>query len=84
MTERVQKMWVSKYALTKGLYEEEVTIRDDSQYVIAKGDCWNSLKLGHDVFPTREEAVQRAGKMRDAKLASLAKQISKLEKRAFY
>lgn len=74
------KVWVSKYALTKGVYEAEVrdcgtgTVNDTSKW---GGFCYYGE--GQEWHRTREEALTRAEKMRVAKITALHKQISKLE-----
>ena len=80
------KVWITKYALTAGIYEIE-----------AEGDRHNveivkqiepkvvpyAYFLGAEWWPTREDAVARAESMRRAKLASLRKSIAKLEGMVF-
>lgn len=78
------KAYITKYALTKGITEMEGKISDHVPAMfcpISKGyiqpvhkPYWHSNK---------EEAIQQANKMRDAKTSSLKKQIEKLEKLNF-
>ena len=80
------KRWISKYALTKGVYEAEGKIIEDS---IANG-CfviehlysrdYFSLKEHHE---TKEAALAKAESMRLKKIESLKKQIAKLEAMTF-
>ena len=79
------KAWITKYALTSGI--QEVT---GSVSTIGSGGmfCYGNASYGgqtahgegKDWHRTREGAVQRAEKMRTAKIASLRKSISKMEK----
>ena len=80
----MQKVWITKYALTKGLYEMEVvkTSEDgDSVYGKAWYDAFHGE--GKDWCRTREEAVQLAEEMRSRKINNLKKKISELEKKIF-
>jgi predicted ATP-grasp superfamily ATP-dependent carboligase len=74
------KVWITKYALSEGIEEHDVT------------DCGEGMMLtanryfhgeGRDWHRTRESAVTKAEKMRKSKIASLRKQIERLEKLAF-
>lgn len=74
------KVWISKYALTDGIVEREVEECDaNGRYVYSKADFWQSFRLGGDAHKTREAAVAAANSMRLEKIASLKKQIEKLE-----
>jgi len=79
-----QRLWTSKYALTKGI--EEVVSREDARasgYISLEGHFWTLLKVGRDIHATREEAVSAAEAMRVKKLNSLRKQIKKIEALTF-
>ncbi len=81
----MEKVFITKYALTKGILEKEAEIRDYGyEYEIAyvKGE-FSSYPLGKEAFRTREQAMERAEKMRLKKIASLKKQIEALEKMKF-
>lgn len=84
-------VWITKYALTEGIYGTMATVclnvnttgnmiavkstnRIVEQYFHGKGKQWT------DSF---EEAVKFAEKMREKKIASIRKQINKLEKLDF-
>ena len=77
-----QKVWLVKYALTKGI-SEEVARRVHSDWIYTVSDCWTSHKVGRDVFADYDEAVKAAEALRKKKLDSLRKQIEKLEKLKF-
>lgn len=71
------KIWNSKYALTEGLIEQEGEEVGDSmvkigslQYLHGEGKEWHR---------TRESAAARAEVMRKAKIASVRKQLARLE-----
>lgn len=79
-----QYCYVTKYALTTGI--EKVKVISTSAcggYVKTDEYPWSFLKVGKDVFATKEEAITAATAMRDRKLASMRKQIAKLEKLSF-
>lgn len=71
------KIWNSKYALTEGLIEQDGEEVGDSmvkvgslQYLHGEGKEWHR---------TRESAAARAELMRKAKIASMRKQLARLE-----
>lgn len=71
------KIWNSKYALTKGVIEQDGEDVGDSlvkvgllQYLHGEGKEWHR---------TKESAVQRAEVMRKEKIASVRKQLARLE-----
>lgn len=78
------KVWIVKYALTKGIYEVEceknkfgaMMEKSASLPVFYHGE-------GKEWCRTKEEAVQAAEKMRQQKITSLEKQIEKLKKMKF-
>ena len=83
------KAYVSKYALTGGVSEVEgaiVTGRSGAKYFKRAGQRYTHhqlLTVGKDVHETREAAVEAAEFLRARKLASLRRQISKIESISF-
>ena len=79
-----QRLWKSKYALTKGI-KEVVSSEDadDSGYIQLEEHSWTRFRLGRDVHATREEAVSAAKAMRVKRLNILRKKIKKLEAMVF-
>lgn len=77
------KVWITKYALTKGIFEvdakEGETSLTETPFVSWMGDYGKEYTFGKSWWRDRESAVIRARDMRDAKLKSLFKQIYKLE-----
>lgn len=73
-------MWCSKYALTEGVFEFD-PIEVDEDY--AWKDRFTLLKLGRDAWESKEDAIADAEKRRIRKIASVRKQLSKLEKMNF-
>lgn len=82
----IMKVYISKYALTGGVTEEEGEIWDGDpkrETIKRNGNHYNSLWHKGDWHKTREEAVAKAEKFRDKRISSLKKQIEKLEKLKF-
>jgi hypothetical protein len=79
------KVWVTKYALTQGLFEMNAEIIDrGARHVYAKG----KTPTGHSLFTrewtkTREEAVAKAEKMKTARIASLKRSIKNMQDKTF-
>lgn len=78
------KVWITKYALSDGIKELEVEQSDGFPDIV----CGKSLNdyyhgEGKDWHRTYESATVRANEMRQKKIASLKKQIEKLEKMRF-
>ena len=77
------KVWITKYALSKGLYQEEVETCFDISTGMVKGRSGYFHKEGGDWVRTAPSALCRANDMRSAKLRSIEKQIAKLKKLDF-
>lgn len=79
------KVYITKYALTQGIYEAEAEecsgfngmIKIDGEYP----EYYH--REGRDWCRTKEDAVKRAEEMREKRILSLKKQIEKLEKLRF-
>jgi hypothetical protein len=79
------KFWVSKYAMTKGIFPVNGEVSEISRSVLVVKDTWTYYLHGEgkEWHRTPEAAVARAEEMRTAKIASLKKQIAKVEKMTF-
>lgn len=78
------KVWITKYALTQGIFEEEAEDYGDGFVKVTKKGFLDSYyKKGKDWHKTKESAIAKAEEMREKKIASLKKQIEKLEKIKF-
>ncbi len=73
------KVYVTKYALTAGITVEEAEIVGDWADIYLRP----SLKLGRDAFETWEEARVDAELRRQRRIASLKRQLKKLEEMRF-
>ena len=86
-TKLMFKVWVTKYALTQGIFEEEVTFGSGTtEMVVTNHDngCGNYYHgKGREWHETKASAVAKADEMRKAKIASMKKKIMKLEKLNF-
>ena len=77
----MQTIWITKYALTSGLEEVElVSIKGVWAHARWPQGLNGEVSLARSEWEaTKEEALARAEKMRKDRLASLRKQIAKLE-----
>ena len=85
MERKLEKIWVTKYALTTGIFSEMAELDDEmasTPHNYETGEYANSF-FGNDWHKTEEAAKARAEEMRLKKIASLKKQIQKLEKMTF-
>lgn len=73
------RMYLIKYALTEERIDEaKVRISGSGMYVAREGG-YALFKIGRDAFADRAEAVAAAETKRLKKIASLKKQLAKLE-----
>lgn len=78
------KFHVTKYALSEGIQEMDLKYCGDGYASALSGGAYRFFgKVGRDCFERHSEAVDHAEKMRRAKIASLKKQITKLERLTF-
>jgi len=79
------KVWISKYALTQGIFEMEA--EQDKTYPSMVTRIGNNLETyheeGRDWHLTKESAIKKAEEMRLKKIESVKKQLAKLEKLKF-
>jgi hypothetical protein len=73
------KVWITKYALTSGIFEAEATPMTNCKGGISIKRYLTEHFHGKDWHLTREEAIIRAKEMQQKKVSSLLKQISKIE-----
>lgn len=73
---QIVKAFITKYALTKGIYEAEGELKD-GRLTLSDRWQWTSFYKG-EFFFTREEAVANAEERRIKKLQSLDKQAKKI------
>jgi hypothetical protein len=83
MDDIIKKVWISKYALTTGVYEQEVKIPTEFPEMCHPVDTMLQHFHKGDWFLTREEAVARAEDLRKKKIAAVKNQLKKLEGMTF-
>jgi hypothetical protein len=76
---QMQKVWLSKYALSGGISEYQAEIRDGKAYPGKPFMSFTAFQLGKDAHETKEGAIAAAEAARKKKVAALKKQIAKLE-----
>lgn len=76
------KVYITKYALTTGIIEKEVT-QDSRTMVTVKSDRWSAPFHKPFWHETKEEAIKHCEELRIKKLQSLDKQIKKISKLKF-
>lgn len=79
-----EKVFITKYALTKGIQEAKANIIESCndkniKYSYVKFFYVTNLVLDKDAFIDKSEAIKKAEEMRLKKIESLKKQIKKLE-----
>lgn len=77
------KAWITKYALTSGIIEVNDAEESGDMICYKHGSPYVQYAHGEDWWTNFEVAKNRAEQMRQAKIASLKKQIAKLEKLEF-
>ncbi|AXW87796.1 hypothetical protein AU509_11990 [Lonsdalea britannica] len=76
-------IYVTKYALTKGPFEVEAEVRDDGKSAYWRDNYHTNSAYGKEFYATKESAIADCERRRKERLASLKKQIAKLEKMEF-
>ena len=79
------KVWITKYALTRGIIEADGKLTSSDSVSILNRDL--SLPThwfyGSDWHYDKKSAIHKAKEMRQKKIASLKKQIKELERMRF-
>lgn len=80
----ITEMWLTKYALSEGISKEMVVLSTHSglQYA-SRVDGYGFFRVDSDAHADESAAIAAAEQMRIKKIASLKKQIVKLEKLVF-
>lgn len=82
MTDRTFTAYITKYCLTKGILSKTVENCGD-RMVKTVDDRWTSYYHSQEWSRTHADAIRQSETMRLKKIASLNKQIAKLEKLRF-
>jgi len=72
-------IWISKYALTRGIYGVEAGIHDNM--AVVRGASFTSTQYFHkgEWWKTEQEAIKKAEEMRKTRIASLKKSLKKMQ-----
>lgn len=73
------RIWLTKHALTEGIKEAEGEVDSHCRTMVCYGPKSALFAHGKDWHINRDAAVKRAEEMRKKRIASLRKQIEKLE-----
>lgn len=76
-------VYVTKYALTDGPFKVEAELKYDGTYASWRANDYTQSAQGKDFWLTPEEALVDCERRRQAKLKSIEKQKTKLEKMQF-
>lgn len=79
------KVWITKYALTKGIVEREGKLTSNNSIsIINQGRSLPTYWFYEgEWYSDKESAIKKAEEMRQKKIKSLEKQIKKLEEMRF-
>lgn len=77
------KLYTTKYCLSDGAIDEKECDIDGDYAYWKEGYRRIQFRIGRDAFTDRTDAAKAASAMRDKKIASLRKQIVKLDKMQF-
>lgn len=81
------KVWITKYALSSGIFqiEGEISATNQDAIKVQRAGRYPELfwKEGKDWHKTEESAKEHCRLMREAKISSLNKQIQKLKNLKF-
>ena len=76
----VRKVWVSRFALTQGVFEAEVKFGRGGGCVTSDGCTYITRGGWHE---TKEAALEHARFQKDARLTYLKKQLARIESLEF-
>jgi hypothetical protein len=72
------KVYITKYALTKGIFELDAVQTDNPGMISSLGQ-WTNYYHKPDWHTSKSSAINRAEDMREAKIKSLEKQLKKIK-----
>jgi hypothetical protein len=81
--EEITTVFITKYALTKGIYELKVTINGNIASGVKNQYLDVFTQKGKDWFENYNDACAYAEKLKNKKIKSLEKQIEKLKNMKF-
>jgi hypothetical protein len=77
------KVFITKYALTKGIIEVEMELKDGEKWCYGRLFGYDTGFFGNDFWLNMQDAQKDAERRRLTKIERLKKQILKLEKIKF-
>jgi hypothetical protein len=83
---KTMKAYITKHALTKGIYTVEIETDNVSSFDMDEILCFKGnyfIGKGVEWHLTKEAAINKAEEMRLKKIASLKKQLAKMEALSF-
>lgn len=82
MDKQLTKIFVTKYALSIGIFSAEAECKDGSDMAVIRGDrakgYFDQYLHKGDFYHDEESAMRKAEEMRQKKIASLNKQLIKI------
>ena len=76
------EVWITRYALTKGIIKKEAHTTHSKSMICVNGK-FPEYFHSNDWHETKEAAIVKAEDMKDKKIASLKKQLKKMENLTF-
>jgi hypothetical protein len=73
----VNKFYITKYALTQGVWIADANPREGAECVHPMGLA-SSYKLGSEAFNNRDDALARIEELRQIRIESLERQLAKM------
>lgn len=80
---KLTKIYVTKYALTEGPFTIDAEVLNNGSMAAYSINGYRNFAHGKDFWLTEEEAIADCERRRQAKIKSIEKQKSKLEKMTF-
>lgn len=81
MADEMKKFWITKYALTTGMFQRECKVFEG---YASSGNYTDGgrvfARIGKDAFEDKKDAQARVNKMVKAKIRALEAQLAKLRK----
>ena len=78
------KIWITKYALTRGIIEAEINMPSGEYITITRiSGCPSTTLKPCEWFKSKEDAIKKAEEMKKTEIENLIRRIKKLEKMRF-
>lgn len=80
---KIIKVWISKHALTQGLFEESVREYDGFEGMVEVASGYPCYYHKGEWHRTQAEAIKKAEELKEKKIKSLTKSIQKIKNKKF-